>query len=72
MDSYASLTLTQTVTGLDGMDSYASLIRAQQDTLRLNRLAHELLSVSTDRAEAWVAAALHCELKGEPIVGAYN
>ena len=52
---------------LEGMDIYASLIRAQRDLPRLNSLTKELLDINDKCAEAWIAVALFCDLKNDTI-----
>jgi len=44
---------------------YASLIHQTGDSLRLNRLTHDLLEISETRPEPWNAVALYCDLKGQ-------
>mmetsp|Transcript_13774 Transcript_13774/g.24481 ORF Transcript_13774/g.24481 Transcript_13774/m.24481 type:complete len:584 (+) Transcript_13774:409-2160(+) len=50
---------------LDGMDSYASLIRQQQDLGRLNSITRELVDIDETRPEPWIAVALFYELRGD-------
>jgi anaphase-promoting complex subunit 7 len=50
---------------VDQMDEYASLLRSEERGEDLNRLAHELIAVDSNRPQTWVAVALYSDLKGE-------
>ncbi|KAJ3126189.1 Anaphase-promoting complex subunit 7 [Nowakowskiella sp. JEL0407] len=50
---------------VDHMDNYAELLQLNGKTILLNRLAMELMQVTENRAESWLALATYCETKGE-------
>ena len=50
---------------VDQMDEFAQLLRIEEKGDDLNRLCHDLISVSPFRPETWVAVALYSDLKGE-------
>jgi hypothetical protein len=50
---------------LDSMDIYASVLKRQENTSGLHRLAQELVAVDMKRPEAWVAVSLYSEARGD-------
>mmetsp|Transcript_560 Transcript_560/g.1641 ORF Transcript_560/g.1641 Transcript_560/m.1641 type:complete len:568 (+) Transcript_560:125-1828(+) len=50
---------------VDGMDTYASLLKFVSNRSGLNRLAMRLQGITTHRAEVWLAVAMYLDLVGQ-------
>lgn len=52
---------------LTGMDLYAFLLKSSLNSVELNKLTHDCLSISQTSPISWCIVALNCDLKGNYI-----
>jgi hypothetical protein len=50
---------------LKGMDLYAFLLKTSLNSIELNKLTHDCLSISQTSPISWLIVALNCDLKGK-------